>query len=76
MAVGCGFAACKYMIDRTISLNEAFFLRVVDLYMYVFILIVTFIHYFTHLFIFPVVISKSNITISLTNALIHCLNKN
>ncbi len=25
MAVGCGFTACKYMIDRTISLNEALF---------------------------------------------------
>ncbi len=74
MAVGCGFTACKYIIVRTISSNKALFY--VLLYMYVFIVIVTFIHSFTNLFMFPVFVSKLNITIELTYALLHCLNEN
>ncbi len=55
MAVGCGFTACKNIIVRTISLNKALFCVLLT---YVFIVIVTFIHSFTHLFMFPVVVSK------------------
>ncbi len=48
MAEGCGFTACKYMIVRTIRLKKGFVLCVVDMYIYVFIVMVTFINSFTH----------------------------
>ncbi len=55
MAVGFGFTACKYMTVTTICLNKAVSC-VLDLYL--FIVMITFIYSFTHLFMFPVVVSK------------------
>ncbi len=69
MAVGCGFTACKYMIVRTIRLNKALFYVLLTM-------ILTFIHSFTHLFMFPVVVSKKKKMMSLTYVLINCLNEN
>ncbi len=54
MAVGCGFTTCKYIIVRTIRLNKALFYMLLTC-ICMFIVIITFIHYFTNLFMFLVV---------------------